>query len=61
MFQIYINDMQEGLSSYINLFADDARLLRMIRSHDNCMELQRDIDKIYEWNQRWKLEFNAKK
>ena len=61
MFQIYINDMQEGLTSYINLFADDAKLLRVIRNQNDCMELQRDIDKIYEWSKRWKLEFNAKK
>ena len=61
MFQIYINDMQEGLNSYINLFADDAKLLRVIKSHADCMELQRDIDKIHEWSKRWKLEFNAKK
>ena len=32
MFQIYINDMQEGLNSYINLLADDAKLLRVIKS-----------------------------
>ena len=43
MFQIYINDMQEGLSSYINLFADDAKILRVIRSHDDCKEMQRFI------------------
>ena len=61
MFQVYINDMAEGLSSYINLFADDAKLLRIIKSHEDCKELQRDIDKIHEWSQRWKLEFNAKK
>ena len=61
MFQIYIHDMQEGLNSYIYLFADDAKLLRVIKSHTDCMELQRDIDKIHEWSKRWKLEFNAKK
>ena len=61
MFQIYINDMQEGLNSYINLFADDAKLLRVIKRQAYCMELQRDIDKIHEWSKRWKLEFNAKK
>ena len=61
MFQIDINDMQEGLSSYRNLFADDAEILRVIRSHDDCMDMQRDIDKIYEWRQKWKLDFNAKK
>ena len=61
MFQIYINDMQEGLNSYINLFAHDAKLLRVIKSQADCMEIQRDIDKIHEWSKRWKLEFNAKK
>ena len=57
----YINDMQEGLNSYIKLFADDAKLFRVIKSHTDCMELQRDIDKIHVWSKRWKLEFNAKR
>ena len=47
MFQIYINDMQEGLKSYINLFADDAKLEKVVRGPDDCMELQRDLDKMY--------------
>ena len=32
MFFIYVNDLPEGLSSYISLFADDAKLLRKIKS-----------------------------
>ena len=32
MFLIYVNDMTEGASSYISLFADDAKLLRKIRN-----------------------------
>ena len=50
MFQIHINDMQEGLKSYINLFADDAKLMEVIRGPDDCMELQRDLDKMYKWS-----------
>ena len=61
MFQIYVNDIHEGLSSYINLFADDAKLLRGIRNQADCIELQRDIDKINEWSKKWKLDFNARK
>ena len=61
MFQVYMNDIQEGLSSYINLFADDAKIMREIKSLDDCLELQRDIDKIWEWSKKWKMEFNAKK
>ena len=32
MFQIYVNDMQYGVTSYMNLFADDAKLMRLLRT-----------------------------
>ena len=40
MFQIYVNDMHIGLNSYINLFADDAKLLRVIKSKEDCLLCQ---------------------
>ncbi len=61
MFQVYINDIHEGVTSYMNLFADDAKLLKIINNKEDCLALQRDIDKIWEWSKKWKLEFNAKK
>ena len=62
MFLIYhVNDMTEEVSSYISLFADDAKLLRKIRNHKNCEELHNDINKIYEWSKTWEMEFDAKK
>ena len=36
MFRLYVNDMADGISSYISLFADDAKLLRKIRNHKDC-------------------------
>ena len=61
MFQIYINDIAEGLTSYINLFADDAKLMRTVKDEEDCKRLQTDLDRIYEWSMKWKLEFNAQK
>ncbi|MPC87819.1 hypothetical protein E2C01_082696 [Portunus trituberculatus] len=61
MFQVYVNDIQNGVNSYINLFADSAKLLRIIKTREDCLLLQEDINKIYEWSKKWKLEFNAKK
>ena len=61
MFQIYVNDMQCGVTSYMNLFVDDTKLMRVVKNTDDCQELPNDIDKIYEWSKRWKLDFNAKK
>ena len=43
MFLIYVNDMTERISSYISLFADDAKLLRKIGNHKDCEELQNYI------------------
>ena len=61
MFLIYVNDMTEGVRSYISLFADDAKLLRKIGNHKDCEELLNDINKIYEWSKTWEMEFKCKK
>ena len=61
MFLIYVNDMTEGVCSYISLFADVAKLLRKIGNHKDCEELENDINKIYEWSKTWEMKFNAKK
>ena len=51
IFLIYVNDMTEGVSSYISLLGN----------HKDCEELQNNINKIYEWNKTWEMEFNAKR
>ena len=61
MFSAYVNDMTEGVSSYISLFADNEKLLKKIWSHKDSEELQNDIKKIYEWSKTWEMVFNAKK
>ena len=61
MILIYINDMTDGLISYVSLFADDAKLMRRVKDWRDCEELQGDLDKIYEWSRKWEMEFNAKK
>ena len=60
IFQIYVNDMQCGMTSYMNMFADDAKFMRVIRNTVDCQELQGDIDKINELSKRWKLDFNVR-
>ena len=61
MFLIYVNDMIEGVSSYMSLFADDAKLLRKISNQEDCKELQKDLERICNWSKRWEMEFNTKK
>ncbi|MPC84487.1 hypothetical protein E2C01_079226 [Portunus trituberculatus] len=61
MFQVYVNGIQNGVANYINLFGDNAKLLRVIKTQEDCLLLEEDIHKIYEWRKNWKLEFHAKK
>lgn len=61
MFQIYVNDMTRNLNCYVNLFADDAKIMKIIKNESDCKELQTDIDRILAWSRRWQLKFSAKK
>ena len=56
MFLMYIN-MTDGLSSYVNLFADDTKVMRRVKDWRDCEELQGDLGKIYEWSRKWEMEF----
>ena len=63
MFLIYINDLGVDISngSYLNMFADDAKIQRKIQNENSCKELQEDINKIKAWSEKWKIEFNVDK
>ena len=61
MFLIYINDLPDGVSSYMNMFADDAKIMRQVRNPEDCQKLQQDLDKLHEWSAKWLMEFNADK
>ena len=61
MFLIYINDIGDNISSSLQLFADDCILYRTITSPEDSIQLQRDLDSIFEWSQLWQMNFNIKK
>ena len=45
----------------IKLFADDAKLYSTIRSEDDVISLQNDINNLGEWSKLWQLPFNVEK
>ncbi len=63
MFLMYINDINDntGTKSYMNMFADDAKIQRKTVTENLCLEFQNDLTKLYEWSQKWQMEFNAEK
>ena len=63
LFVLYINDLPDIISegTWIFLFADDTKIFREIRSDEDKVILQRDIDKMVEWSENWLLKFHPDK
>ena len=55
------NDMPECFTSNIRLFADDCLLYRKVRQSSDYLELQQDLDRFQQLEQKWHLAFNAEK
>ena len=62
LFLIYSNDLPDSVKhSTIRLFADDCMLYRRIRSVQDCTNLQEDLDRLQEWEIKWRMEFHPSK
>ena len=59
LFLIYINDLPLKVSSTTRLFADNSLLYRRIKSTEDALVLQKDLDKLQEWERDWQMSFNA--
>ena len=60
LFVIYINDLPDVVKSKIYLFADDTKVLNKIKTMDDSLSLQEDINALGEWSKDWLLQFNLK-
>ena len=61
LFLIYINDLEEGVTSKILKFADNTKLFRKIKGNGDKQQLQDDIDKLIKWSEKWQMLFNFQK
>ena len=61
LFIIFINDLDSEVSSDISKFADDTKIGRKITNLDDVRGLQEDLDKLYEWSEKWQMQFNVDK
>ena len=50
LFVIYINDLPEHVVSKIHLFADDTKLLKKVRTQNDSVLLQNDMDGMQNWS-----------
>ena len=64
MFVIFINDIDEAISTVTNIiskFADDTKVGRIVDSEEDRAALQEDINNLLVWTDKWQMEFNRGK
>ena len=61
LFLVYINDIDEGVTSIISKFADDTKIANSVVSNEQVTEMQNNLNKLSEWGQTWQMNFNADK
>ena len=53
LFLIYINDLDDDITSKVLKFADDTKVFRKIESDADRQQLQDDLNKLNEWSDKW--------
>ena len=55
LFLVYINDLEDDISSKVLKFADDANIFRKVTTDTDKQSLQDDLDKLVKWSEKWQL------
>ena len=58
LFFIYINDLTEGLTTNVKLFAFDTSLFSFVHDTQTANNLNKDFKIINNWVFHWKINFN---
>ena len=61
LFLLYINDLPKGLTSTARLFADDTACHKEINNATDQLALQKDLDQLALWEEKWKMSFHPDK
>ena len=61
LFLIFIDDIDIGIYNRILKFADDTKLFGQVNNLQQIESMQRDVDSLCEWADKWQMEFNVSK
>ena len=60
LFVLFISDLPNAVKngSEVFLYADDTKIYRKIKSAEDCVKLQEDLDGLRSWTEKWLLSFH---
>ena len=61
LFTIFINDIDDHLSSKILKFADDTKAMSSVQTEEEINKLRQDLSSLYKWSVDWQMLFNVEK
>ena len=62
LFVLYSADIPNVVSnSKMSIYADDSKVYKAIRDVNDCKQLQKDLDKLSVWAEKWQLSLNPDK
>ena len=62
LFNIFIDDIDEsGGEAFLRKFADDTKMAQIVETHEDGQMMQKKIDGLVEWADKWGMAFNSAK
>ena len=61
MFLLFINDLPDCVIAKTRLFADDCVIYRPIKTKKDYLQLQEDLHRLVEWEDKWGMCFHPEK
>ena len=58
LFLIYINDLDDNITSNVLKCADDTKLFRKVNTDGDKQHLQNDLDRLVKWSEKWQMLIN---